>query len=114
MIDAGFELLAERFNPILDVFAKCGVQFALEGMIATGILGRQAGDRALEEDALVRAAKQQATLYSMWQLAAWAKEPFFAKVLASQVAWVKQTVPFLNANNLDSTALQAAYRKFFG
>jgi sugar phosphate isomerase/epimerase len=30
MIDAGFELLAERFNPILDVFGQCGVQFALE------------------------------------------------------------------------------------
>ncbi len=30
MIDAGFALLAERFNPILDVFAECGVRFALE------------------------------------------------------------------------------------
>jgi sugar phosphate isomerase/epimerase len=30
MIDAGFKLLAERFNPILDVFAECGVRFALE------------------------------------------------------------------------------------
>ncbi len=30
MIDAGFQLFAERFNPILDVFAECGVQFALE------------------------------------------------------------------------------------
>jgi sugar phosphate isomerase/epimerase len=30
MIDAGFELLAERFNPILDVFGQCGVRFALE------------------------------------------------------------------------------------
>jgi len=30
MIEAGFELFAERFNPILDVFAECGVQFALE------------------------------------------------------------------------------------
>ncbi|NUQ61731.1 MAG: sugar phosphate isomerase/epimerase [Pirellulales bacterium] len=30
MIDLGFELLAERFNPILDVFAECGVKFALE------------------------------------------------------------------------------------
>jgi sugar phosphate isomerase/epimerase len=30
MIEAGFELLAERFNPILDVFSDCGVQFALE------------------------------------------------------------------------------------
>jgi len=30
MVDAGFELLAERFNPILDVFGECGVRFALE------------------------------------------------------------------------------------
>jgi sugar phosphate isomerase/epimerase len=30
MLDAGFELLAERFNPILDVFGECGVKFALE------------------------------------------------------------------------------------
>lgn len=30
MIDAGFELLAKRFNPILDVFGECGVKFALE------------------------------------------------------------------------------------
>jgi len=29
-IDAGFELFAERWNPILDVFAECGVKFALE------------------------------------------------------------------------------------
>jgi sugar phosphate isomerase/epimerase len=30
MIEAGFALLAERFNPILDVFGECGVKFALE------------------------------------------------------------------------------------
>jgi sugar phosphate isomerase/epimerase len=30
MIEAGFALFAERFHPILDVFAECGVQFALE------------------------------------------------------------------------------------
>src|SRR3977135_282357 len=30
MIDEGFRLLAERFNPILDVFGECGVRFALE------------------------------------------------------------------------------------
>ncbi|MHB1038372.1 MAG: sugar phosphate isomerase/epimerase family protein [Pirellulales bacterium] len=30
MIDAGFERLAERFHPILDVFGECGVRFALE------------------------------------------------------------------------------------
>jgi sugar phosphate isomerase/epimerase len=30
MIDAGYKLLAKRFNPILDVFGECGVRFALE------------------------------------------------------------------------------------
>lgn len=30
MIAAGFKLFADRFNPILDVFAECGVRFALE------------------------------------------------------------------------------------
>ncbi|HLJ53913.1 MAG TPA: sugar phosphate isomerase/epimerase family protein [Chthonomonadaceae bacterium] len=29
-IDAGYALLAERWKPILDVFAECGVKFALE------------------------------------------------------------------------------------
>ncbi|MGI9518233.1 MAG: sugar phosphate isomerase/epimerase family protein, partial [Pirellulaceae bacterium] len=30
MIDEGFQLFAERWNPILDVFEECGVRFALE------------------------------------------------------------------------------------
>ena len=30
LIDDGFKLFADRFNPILDVFAECGVKFALE------------------------------------------------------------------------------------
>ncbi len=30
MIDDGYELLSERFDPILDVFGECGVKFALE------------------------------------------------------------------------------------
>jgi sugar phosphate isomerase/epimerase len=30
MIDDGFKQFADRFNPILDVFAECGVKFALE------------------------------------------------------------------------------------
>jgi sugar phosphate isomerase/epimerase len=30
MIEDGFKLLAERWNPILDVFKECGVRFALE------------------------------------------------------------------------------------
>ncbi len=29
-IEAGYELLAERWNPILDVYKECGVKFALE------------------------------------------------------------------------------------
>ncbi|MFO0790392.1 MAG: sugar phosphate isomerase/epimerase [Pirellulales bacterium] len=30
MIDDGFKLFAERWNPILDAFGECGVRFALE------------------------------------------------------------------------------------
>ncbi len=30
MIDAGYRLLAELWNPILDVFQECGVKFGLE------------------------------------------------------------------------------------
>ena len=30
MIDAGYQLLADRWNPILDVFQECGVKFGLE------------------------------------------------------------------------------------
>lgn len=30
MIEDGFQLLADRWNPILDVFGECGVKFALE------------------------------------------------------------------------------------
>ena len=42
------------------------------------------------------------------------KETFFAKVVASQKAWVKRTAPFLRTNNLGSEDLAAAYRHFFG
>lgn len=30
MIEDGFKLFADRFHPILDVFAECGIRFALE------------------------------------------------------------------------------------
>ena len=30
MVEAGFQLFAERWNPILDVFGECGIRFALE------------------------------------------------------------------------------------
>jgi hypothetical protein len=42
------------------------------------------------------------------------KEPFFAKVIASQKEWVKRTQAYLQANNLDSVALEKAYKHFFG
>ncbi len=55
------------------------------------------------------------------QLQAWdkvleaqSKEPFFKKVVDSQKAWVKRTGAYLQVNNLDSTALQSAYKHFFG
>ncbi len=47
-IDEGFQLLADRFHPILDVFAECGVKFAIEvhpAEIAFDIFSAQ---RALE------------------------------------------------------------------
>ena len=55
------------------------------------------------------------------QLAAWdkviathSKEPFFAKVIASQKAWVRRLQPYLAANNLGSVERAAAYKQFFG
>jgi TRAP-type mannitol/chloroaromatic compound transport system substrate-binding protein len=55
------------------------------------------------------------------QLKAWdqviaelSKEAFFAKVIASQKAWVKRTQPFFQINNLGSDELAAAYDHFFG
>jgi TRAP-type mannitol/chloroaromatic compound transport system substrate-binding protein len=55
------------------------------------------------------------------QLQAWdkvlteqSKEPFFKKVVDSQKAWVKRTVAYTQINNLDSNALSAAYKHFFG
>jgi TRAP-type mannitol/chloroaromatic compound transport system substrate-binding protein len=47
-------------------------------------------------------------------IAAWSRDSFFAKVIASQKAWVQRTAPYQQINNLDSTALLAAYRHFFG
>jgi TRAP-type mannitol/chloroaromatic compound transport system substrate-binding protein len=42
------------------------------------------------------------------------KDSFFAKVIASQKAWVKRTQPYLEANDLGSAEHAAAYRHFFG
>jgi TRAP-type mannitol/chloroaromatic compound transport system substrate-binding protein len=55
------------------------------------------------------------------QLRAWdqviaerSKEPFFAKVIASQKAWVKRIGPYQQASQIDSTALSHAWRHHFG
>jgi len=48
MIDAGFKLLAERFNPILDVFGECGVRFALEVHPTEIAFDLYTAERALE------------------------------------------------------------------
>jgi TRAP-type mannitol/chloroaromatic compound transport system substrate-binding protein len=55
------------------------------------------------------------------QLAAWdkviaehSKEPFFAKVIASQKSWVRRLRPYLETNDLGSAELAAAYKHFFG
>jgi sugar phosphate isomerase/epimerase len=48
MIDDGFALLAERFNPILDVFAECGVKFALEVHPTEIAFDLYTAERALE------------------------------------------------------------------
>jgi TRAP-type mannitol/chloroaromatic compound transport system substrate-binding protein len=39
---------------------------------------------------------------------------FFKKVIDSQKAWVKRTVAYTSANNLNSAALDSAYKHFFG
>ncbi|MHC4400724.1 MAG: sugar phosphate isomerase/epimerase family protein, partial [Planctomycetota bacterium] len=48
MIDEGFRLLAERFNPILDVFGECGVKFALEVHPTEIAFDLYTAERALE------------------------------------------------------------------
>jgi sugar phosphate isomerase/epimerase len=48
MIDAGYDLLAERFNPILDVFGECGVRFALEVHPTEIAFDIHTAERALE------------------------------------------------------------------
>jgi TRAP-type mannitol/chloroaromatic compound transport system substrate-binding protein len=55
------------------------------------------------------------------QLAAWdkviaehSKEPFFAKVIASQKAWVRKLQPYIAANNLTSAELAASYKHLLG
>jgi sugar phosphate isomerase/epimerase len=48
MIDDGFKLFADRFNPILDVFGECGVKFALEVHPTEIAFDLYTAERALE------------------------------------------------------------------
>lgn len=48
MIDDGFALFAERWNPILDVFGECGVKFALEVHPTEIAFDLYSAERALE------------------------------------------------------------------
>jgi len=48
MIDEGFRLFAERFNPILDVFGECGVKFAMEVHPTEIAFDLYTAERALE------------------------------------------------------------------
>ncbi len=48
MIDAGYALLAERWNPILDVFGECGVRFAMEVHPTEIAFDIYSAERALE------------------------------------------------------------------
>ncbi len=48
MIDAGFQQLADRFNPILDVFKQCGVRFGLEVHPTEIAFDIYSAERALE------------------------------------------------------------------
>ena len=48
MIDDGFKLFAERWNPILDVFKECGVKFGLEVHPTEIAFDIYSAERALE------------------------------------------------------------------
>ncbi|PQO47297.1 sugar phosphate isomerase/epimerase family protein [Blastopirellula marina] len=48
MIDDGFQLFADRWNPILDVFGECGVKFALEVHPTEIAFDIYSAERALE------------------------------------------------------------------
>jgi TRAP-type mannitol/chloroaromatic compound transport system substrate-binding protein len=45
-------------------------------------------------------------------IASYSKDAFFAKVVASQKAWLKRTQPYLEMNELTSAQRAAAYRRF--
>jgi TRAP-type mannitol/chloroaromatic compound transport system substrate-binding protein len=96
---AAFASSAEQFGIAYDQYSK-----KLDEISQRGITVARTGQAVLNA-----------------QLAAWtaaiqehSKDPFFAKVVASQKAWVKRTLPYLHTNNMSTGELVAAYRHFFG
>jgi len=86
-----FAMAHDRYSKDLDAIKKRGVN-----VVKTG-------------DAILNAQLKS------WNkvIADQSKEPFFAKVIASQKEWVKRTAAYIQANNLDQNALGAAYKNFF-
>jgi TRAP-type mannitol/chloroaromatic compound transport system substrate-binding protein len=80
--------------------------------------GRYADDLAEIRNRGVQILKTPDSLLEA-QLAAWDRviaaqsDPFFKKVIESQKAWARRTVPYFLINN-NTAALQAAYTHFFG
>jgi len=86
-----FALAHDRYSKDLEEIKKKGVQVI---KTPTSVLNAQlaAWDRVLAEQT---------------------KEPFFKKVVESQRAWAKRTVPYWLINNNDTAALESAYKHFF-
>lgn len=55
-----------------------GIRIAYEGMLATARMARAVGDEALWNDAIVRTARQGASLYASWFASPWAAENGYA------------------------------------
>lgn len=66
-------------SSVYGVTALCdGVHFAWEGMLGMARLAEHLGDRATHDDAVYRAARQQAALFALWHQAQWAKDLDYA------------------------------------
>ena len=97
--NACFAATADQFGMAYDRYSK-----DLEEIRKRGVNVIKTSDKVLNDQ------------LAAWDrvLAAQTKEPFFAKVIDSQKAWAKRTVPYLQVNNNGSAALDAAFKHFFG
>lgn len=90
---------ADQYYTAYDRYTK-----DFEAIKARGVRVIKTGDKVLNDQ------------LNVWKkiVADQSKDPFFKKVVDSQLAWVKRTQAYLNTNNLDSNALNAAYKYWFG